>query len=89
MEVVVNGERREVAGGTTVPQLLEMLQVVPERVVVELNLRILKRAEHPATILQEGDQIEIVQFVGGGSGLRHQTSDFRQQTEVWSLTSGV
>ena len=67
MDVVVNGEAREVPEGTTVSGLLELLTVAPERVVVELNLAILKRAQGPSTILKRGDQVEIVQFVGGGS----------------------
>ena len=68
MELMVNGEKREVAEGSTVSTLLEALKIAPERVVVEMNLKILKRAEHLTTILKEGDQVEIVQFVGGGNG---------------------
>jgi thiamine biosynthesis protein ThiS len=67
MELTVNGERREVAEGTTVAKLLEELQLSPERVVVEVNLTILKRAQHPSTALKAGDQVEIVHFVGGGA----------------------
>ena len=67
MELMVNGEKREVTEGTTVSKLLELLTVIPERVVVEVNLTILKRAEHSQTILKEGDQVEIVRFVGGGA----------------------
>lgn len=67
MELMVNGEKRILPEGTTVLQLLELLKVVPERVVVEVNLRILKRAEHPTVGLQDGDRVEIVRFVGGGS----------------------
>ena len=67
MELVVNGEKRELTEGATVSQLLQRLQIASERVVVELNLTILKRVELPRTVLQEGDQVEIVQFVGGGS----------------------
>ena len=66
MQVMVNGESREVPEGTTVSGLLELLAVAPERVVVELNLAILKRAQSPVTTLKAGDQVEIVQFVGGG-----------------------
>ena len=68
MNILVNGESQDVPPQSTVSQLLEQLRVVPERVVVELNLKILKRAEHPASVLKDGDRIEIVQFVGGGSG---------------------
>jgi len=67
MRIFVNGESRVVADGASVSQLLETLQVPPERVVVEVNLTILKRAQHPSMLLKEGDQIEIVQFIGGGS----------------------
>ena len=67
MALTINGEKREVAEGTTVTTLLEMLKAQPERVVVEVNLTILKRAEHPSVVLQEGDRVEIVRFVGGGS----------------------
>lgn len=66
MNVLVNGEKRDVAPDITVAQLLETLKVIPERVVVEVNLTILKRAQHAQTTLKEGDQVEIVQFVGGG-----------------------
>ena len=64
----INGGRRELPDGATVSDLLELLKIVPERVVVEVNLNILKRAEHASTVLQEGDQVEIVHFVGGGNG---------------------
>jgi len=66
MELTVNGERRDVAPTMTVAQLLDTLKILPERVVVEVNMTILKRAQHAQTTLQEGDQVEIVQFVGGG-----------------------
>jgi len=65
-ELTVNGVKHTVSESTTVTQLLETLKIVPERVVVEVNLTILKRAEHPTTTLKDGDQVEIVHFVGGG-----------------------
>ena len=86
MELLINGQGRQVLVGTTVARLLEQLSVPPERVVVEVNLTILKRAQHPTTVLNEGDQVEIVHFVGGGS-VRLQTSDFRPQTGVCGLWS--
>lgn len=66
MDVTINGERQTLQDGITAAQLLERLRVAPERVVVELNLQILKRAELPGALLKEGDQVEIVQMVGGG-----------------------
>ena len=67
MEVMVNGEQRELPEAMTVSQLLERLQISPERVVVEVNVAILKRVQHATTLLQEGDQVEIIHFVGGGA----------------------
>ena len=66
MKIQVNGEARDVPEGMTVTQLLQSLTIVPERVVVELNLTILKRAQLPGAVLNTGDQVEIVHFVGGG-----------------------
>lgn len=66
MNVMVNGEPQELPEGTTVTQLLERLKVKPERVVVEHNMVILKRAAHDSLVLQPHDVVEIVQFVGGG-----------------------
>ena len=77
MELHVNGDPRRLPDGLTVAQLLETLKIVPERVVVEVNLAILKRAQHPGTVLRDGDQVEIVQFVGGGSGCMPQATSRR------------
>lgn len=68
MKLKVNGEPLEVAEGITVAQLVEQHQLKPELVVVELNLNILRRDQLAATVLKEADQVEIVHFVGGGSG---------------------
>jgi thiamine biosynthesis protein ThiS len=67
MQVQVNGEAREVVEGLTVSGLLQQLNVQPERVVVEVNLTILRRHQLPQTVLQPGDKVEIVSFVGGGA----------------------
>lgn len=66
MELTVNGKKQELAEGLTVTGLLTQLKVVPERVVVEVNLDILKRAQFPQVTLKPGDQVEIVQMIGGG-----------------------
>ena len=70
MDVTVNGERRALPEGMSVAAMLELLRVSPERVVVEVNLTILKRAEHSTAVLKAGDRVEIVRFVGGGSSNR-------------------
>ncbi len=64
--VVVNGEARQVREGETIAGLVSMLELDPERLAVELDRRIVKRAEWASTRLRAGAQLEIVQFVGGG-----------------------
>ena len=66
MRLMVNGEPMNLSEGNTVTDLLGQLKLKPELVVVELNLNILKREELGRATLQEGDQVEIVHFVGGG-----------------------
>ncbi len=66
MEITVNGERRSVAEGTTILDLLASLGLDPARVAVELDRNIVKQAQWGATALAEGAEVEIVQFVGGG-----------------------
>lgn len=66
LKLTVNGEPREVRDGSTVRSLLEELGVEAERVAVEVNTEIVRRARHAEHRLQPGDQIEIVSFVGGG-----------------------
>ena len=65
--VTVNGEPKRLDDGATVARLLAQLQVQPERVVVEVNVQIIKPAQRATTLLQSGDVVEIVQFVGGGT----------------------
>jgi thiamine biosynthesis protein ThiS len=64
--IVVNGEGRNVPGGLNIGDLLLFLGVVPDRVAVELDRRIVRKAEWPVTAVSAGAQLEIVQFVGGG-----------------------
>jgi len=66
VHITVNGDRLEVAASLTVSALLRSLDIDHRRVAVELNLVVLKRAAFDATTIQEGDEIEIVNFVGGG-----------------------
>jgi sulfur carrier protein len=65
MLVKVNGESRELPDGETVLALIARYQLTPEKVAIELNRRLL-RGERYTTPLKEGDEVEIVTFVGGG-----------------------
>ncbi len=67
LALTVNGERRDVAQGTTLAGFLAELKIDPRMVVVELNRTILRdRDAYAALPLSEGDTLEIVHFVGGG-----------------------
>ena len=67
MTIQLNGEPFDLAGPLSVAALLVQLDVDARRVAVELNLVVLKRAAFETTIVQPGDVMEIVNFVGGGA----------------------
>ena len=66
MTITLNGDAHEVSGPVSVTSLLASLAIDARRVAVEHNLVILKRAAFDATMVRDGDNIEIVNFVGGG-----------------------
>jgi sulfur carrier protein len=66
IDIVVNGDPRRVAAGTTVTTLLAELGLAELRVAVERNREVVPRADHARTALAAGDHIELVTFVGGG-----------------------
>ena len=66
IQIVVNGEPQSAPEDVTVLQLLQKLQIDPERVAIELDRKIIKAQRWGDTVLREGSQLEIVQFVGGG-----------------------
>lgn len=66
IRLMVNGESRTVTPGLTVRGLLESLGLASGTVVVERNLEILDRAKYDEVVLGEGDNLELVHFVGGG-----------------------
>jgi thiamine biosynthesis protein ThiS len=66
MRLKVNGDSIEVAKDASVRELLEELGIEPAGVAVEVNLSIVKKSEYMNVRLNEGDTVEIVNFVGGG-----------------------
>ncbi len=67
IHIHVNGEARTWRSGATVAELLQDLDIRTERVAVELNLEILDRAVFDQRSLNDGDRVEILGFIGGGS----------------------
>ncbi len=66
MRITLNGEEHTVPGPLTIASLLASLEIDPRRVAVERNFVVIKRAAYATTEVIEGDEIEIVNFVGGG-----------------------
>jgi thiamine biosynthesis protein ThiS len=67
MQIVLNGDEVETEDGCTIEALLLQLKISRELVAVELNADIVLKADYEKQLLSDGDKIEIVHFVGGGS----------------------
>jgi thiamine biosynthesis protein ThiS len=66
VKIRLNGEPFELEGPVTLGELLARLDIDPRRVAVERNTVVVKRPQYESTRLGEGDEVEIVNFVGGG-----------------------
>ena len=66
LNVTVNGDARRVNGGATIAGMLRELGIDPKRVAVERNLAIVPKSTLEDVRVEDGDQYEIVHFVGGG-----------------------
>jgi len=66
MTITLNGDPYELDGTPTITGLLARLDIDPRRVAVERNFVVIKRDRYDSTAIEPGDQIEIVNFVGGG-----------------------
>ena len=66
MKIVVNGENKELTEQTTLEELILQLGVRKETVVAEVNRQIIQMDKRPKIKLSDGDQVELIQFVGGG-----------------------
>jgi thiamine biosynthesis protein ThiS len=66
MIITLNGDKHELAAPLSVSALLQQLEIDARRVAVELNLAVVKKAAYDSSVIKDGDEIEIVNFVGGG-----------------------
>ena len=66
MTIKLNGDPHEIPGPLSISALLEELEIDARRVAVELNLDVVKKAAYDSSVINEGDEVEIVNFVGGG-----------------------
>jgi thiamine biosynthesis protein ThiS len=91
----INGEEREFPDGLTVAALVAQLGMKQDRVAVELNLEIVPRTAWDKTTLKSGDKLEVVHFVGGGSGIGEELElqaiadprDARSTPEPWKCAT--
>jgi sulfur carrier protein len=70
MQILLNGERRDLPGPLSVRELLDHLGIDGRIVAVELNRVVVRREKHAVTVVEDGAEVEIVSFVGGGSAVR-------------------
>jgi len=68
IKIYLNGEEREVPDKLTLAELLDWLNLPADRVAVERNREIASRIGWDKTVIQSGDHLEVVHFVGGGAG---------------------
>lgn len=66
IQITVNGEQKTVPHGLNISQVLEFLAINAGRVAVELNRAIVRKQDWPGAMVEDGAQVEVVWFVGGG-----------------------
>ena len=66
MTIKLNGDPHELPGPLSISALLEELEIDSRRVAVELNLNVVKKTAYDSSVIGDGDEVEIVNFVGGG-----------------------
>ncbi|MEI7668679.1 MAG: sulfur carrier protein ThiS [Pseudomonadota bacterium] len=66
MQIYINGETKIFESSITVANLIENFALDMRKVAIEVNLSIVPRSHYESTMLNEGDKIEIVRFIGGG-----------------------
>lgn len=68
IEIRLNGETRQIPAGLNLPALLQHLGIHADRVAIELDRQIIRKPDWGATVIAAGAEVEVVHFVGGGSG---------------------
>jgi thiamine biosynthesis protein ThiS len=67
LQITLNGEKKDIPDNITILGLLEILNIEHQRVAVELNEGIVKKDTYGKTAIKDGDALEVVSFMGGGS----------------------
>ncbi len=66
MQIIINGEEKEINSDISIDKLIEVLNIDSKKIAIECNLEIIPRSEYSTTIISDGDKLEIVHFIGGG-----------------------
>lgn len=66
MNIVINGEARDVSENSTLGNLIDTLNIAKKLVACTINTIVIKRDQYDTTVLHEDDQIELLSFMGGG-----------------------
>ena len=66
MQISCNGQQREVEADMSLASMLDSLSLPADSVVAEINMKIIDRDQYETTRLSDGDQVELIRFVGGG-----------------------
>lgn len=66
MNIILNGEQREIPDASTAAGLVDLLDLGERRIAMEVNLEIVPRGDYAGHRLQEGDRVEVVHAIGGG-----------------------
>ncbi len=66
MQIIVNGEKKEISPNTTIKELITMLQIEDKVMAAAVNMQVVKKENWPNYIIKENDKIELLHFVGGG-----------------------
>ena len=65
-KIQLNGDLYEINDGTNLNELLNKLKIQKNKVAIEVNGEIIEKNKYPNLILNKGDKVEIVKFIGGG-----------------------
>ena len=66
MEITLNGEKITLEKGSNIVNLIDKLDLDVDKLAIERNLEIVPKSKFAMTIIEEGDKLEIVHFIGGG-----------------------
>jgi thiamine biosynthesis protein ThiS len=88
LTIRLNGEPHELAGPLTITALLTGLGIDPRRVAVEHNQIVVKRGAYDSTHVREQDEVEIVNFVGGGCGAVPSPAGYPNEGQALAASKG-